>query len=221
MYQHCAHPDQQPIDLPVGKVVCVGRNYHAHILELNNALPVEPVLFMKPAAALVPLTDPIALQGHQDCHHEVEVAVLIQSPLQAGATSKSIEAAIYGYGIALDLTRRNKQTTLKQQGLPWERAKAFDGACPLSPIVPKASMDAPEKLDFSLSVNGMTRQIGNTQKMIYPILELITNILEDFRLSPGDVILTGTPEGVAALTPGDELVLALGKQARFNTHVVD
>jgi 2-keto-4-pentenoate hydratase/2-oxohepta-3-ene-1,7-dioic acid hydratase in catechol pathway len=129
VYQH-RYLDGSPLTLPVGKVVCIGRNYLDHIRELNNVLPETPILFMKPATALVSLDEPIRLPaGRGECHHEVELAVLVGRELR-NADAETARAAVAGYGIALDLTLRDLQNQLKKNGHPWETAKAFDGACP-------------------------------------------------------------------------------------------
>lgn len=133
-YQH-RYLDGSPLTLPVGKVVCIGRNYLDHIRELNNTVPETPILFMKPATALTALDEPIHLPtGRGECHHEVELAVLIGQELRQ-ADAATARQAVAGYGVALDLTLRDLQNALKKQGHPWETAKAFDGSCPLSPFL--------------------------------------------------------------------------------------
>ncbi|MCC9000505.1 MAG: fumarylacetoacetate hydrolase family protein, partial [Candidatus Contendobacter sp.] len=124
-YQH-HYLDDSPLALPIGKVVCIGRNYLDHIRELNNETPETPILFMKPATALLGLDEPIRLpKGRGECHHEVELAVLIGRELQ-NANIETARQAVAGYGIALDLTLRDLQNELKKKGHPWETAKAFD-----------------------------------------------------------------------------------------------
>ena len=218
-YRH-TFVDGTPIPLPPGKVVCVGRNFADHIAELHNRTPTEPVLFMKPTEALVPIHQPIALpQGLGACHHEIEVAALIGERLGAGTTPGTARAAVAGYALALDLTLRDVQDRLKKQGLPWERAKAFAGSCPISPFVPPEAMGEPEALTFSLTVNGQLRQRGDGRAMIHPLFALIAHIAATFPLSPGDVVLTGTPSGVAALAAGDRLLLDLIGRYRFEARV--
>lgn len=216
-YQH-RYLDGSPLDLPVGKVVCIGRNYLDHIRELNNAVPEAPILFMKPATALVALDEPIRLPlGRGECHHEVELAVLVGQPL-CHADPMAARRAVAGYGIALDLTLRELQNELKKKGHPWEAAKAFDGACPLSPFLQPQALTDPQATDLGLHVNGTLRQQGNTRLMITGIFELMAYISAHFTLQPGDVVLTGTPAGVAPLMPGDALVLSLAEQT-FTTRV--
>lgn len=217
-YNHQFTDKSVPV-LPVGKVVCVGRNYAAHAKELNNPVPTMPLLFMKPATALRPLAEPIYLPAYtNDCQYEIEVAVLIAKQL-TNATSSEAAQSIAGYGLALDLTLRDIQQQLKQQGQPWERAKAFDGSCPISPFVKPELIKDPQQLEFNLQVNNVVKQQGNTHDMLWPITVLISHISQYFTLLPGDVVLTGTPTGVGALHPGDNLALSLNKRYRFKTTI--
>jgi 2-keto-4-pentenoate hydratase/2-oxohepta-3-ene-1,7-dioic acid hydratase in catechol pathway len=211
-YQH-RYLDGSSLDLPVGKVVCIGRNYLEHIRELNNAVPETPILFIKPSTALVGLDEPIRLPvGRGECHHEVELAVLIGRELQ-NADADAARQAVAGYGIALDLTLRDLQNELKKKGHPWETAKAFDGSCPLSPFLKPEALPDPQAADLALRVNGELRQQGNTRQMMAGILELMAHISTHFTLRPGDVVLTGTPAGVGPLQSGDQLILDLAGHA--------
>lgn len=217
-YQH-RRPDGSRIDLPVGKVVCVGRNYAAHARELGNAVPETPMLFLKPATALVPLAPDFAIPaGRGECHHETEITVLIGETLCGDVSADAARAAIAGIGIGLDLTLRDVQNALKQKGHPWEVAKAFDGAAPMGPFLDPAGFPDLAAIRVGLSVNGATRQDGISADMITSILPLLSFIATIFTLQPGDIVMTGTPEGVAALHPGDRLVLALDDH-RFATRV--
>lgn len=208
-YQH-KYIDGAPINLLPGKVVCVGRNYAAHARELNNPIPSEPLLFIKPATSIVPLADPIRLPtGRGAVHYETEIALLIGSPLSGAIDAEEAGRAIAGVGLALDLTLRELQDQLKSKGHPWERAKAFDGACPLSPFVPAARVPALDEVPLQLHVNGELRQDGNSREMIMPILALLQHIAGVFTLQPGDVVLTGTPAGVGVLQTGDQLRLSI------------
>ncbi|MFZ5757439.1 MAG: fumarylacetoacetate hydrolase family protein [Pseudomonadota bacterium] len=205
-YQHQL-PDGR--GLPAGKVVCVGRNYAEHAKELNNPVPAEPILFIKPKTAIVSLHGPVAVpRGRGACHFETEMAVLIGAPLKS-ATEAQVQAAIAGIGLGLDLTLREVQDGLKAKGLPWEKAKAFDGACPLSRFVGPAGVDL-ANVRIRLTVNGETRQDGNTSDMLTPVLPLIAYMSAFFTLEPGDVVMTGTPKGVGPLLAGDKLRVVLG-----------
>ena len=217
-YQH-HWKDGTPVHLPLGKIVCVGRNYAEHARELNNPVPDEPLLFIKPATSAVHITRPLQAPRDQgEVHFETELAVLIGRPL-THASAREVEAAILGYGLALDLTLRDVQSKLKEKGQPWERAKAFDGACPLSPFVPAEKL--PEgNIHFTLDVNGQRQQTGNTDDMLNPILPLIAHMSKHFTLEPGDVVLTGTPKGVGPLVSGQTLSLELEDVLFVETHVV-
>ena len=207
-YQH-RYLDGSPLELPAGKIVCIGRNYLDHIRELNNAVPETPILFIKPATALLGLDQPIRLPaGRGECHHEVELAVLIGQELR-NADAVTARNVVAGYGVALDLTLRDLQNELKKKGHPWETAKAFDGSCPLSPFLKPGALADPQAADLTLRVNGELRQQGNTRLMMIGIFELMAYISMHFTLQPGDVVLTGTPAGVGPLRAGDALALGL------------
>ncbi len=208
-YQH-HYNDGTGIDLPLGKVVCVGRNYAEHALELNNPIPSEPLLFLKPATAVVPMTGELQLPiGRGAVHYETEIALLIGSRLSGAVTADVAAQSIAGIGLALDLTLRELQDQLKAKGHPWERAKAFDGACPLSTFAYPDQTPALNDLPLELKINGELRQQGNSASMLMPIIALLQHIAEVFTLEPGDVVITGTPAGVGVLNRGDHLELAI------------
>ncbi len=217
-YQH-QWLDGTRINLPVGKAVCVGRNYAAHAKELGNVVPDAPILFLKPSTSIVPLSPSFSIPSDRgSCHHETEIAVLIGQTISKIDVKDAAEA-IAGYGLALDLTLRDLQNQLKKQGYPWEVAKAFDGACPLSPFMKPEQLGDVYHTEFTLMVNGEPRQQGLTDDMITHVYELIAYISQIFTLEAGDIVLTGTPEGVAALAVGDQLVLSVVGQ-RFETVIV-
>lgn len=212
-YQH-QWQDGTPVNLPVGKVVCVGRNYAAHAKELGNAVPDAPILFLKPATALVPLEPDFAIpSGRGSCHHETEISLLIGSTLTGHVSEVEARAAIAGMTLGLDLTLRDVQNQLKELGHPWEVAKAFDGAAPMGTFAPLPAATDLADLSFTLTINGDVRQQGHSADMITGIVALLQFIATIFTLQPGDVVMTGTPEGVAALSAGDELVLTSGGQS--------
>ena len=217
-YQHL-WKDGNPVQLPLGKIVCIGRNYAEHARELNNPVPDQPLLFIKPSTAAVHVTRPLDFpRDRGSVHFETELAVLIGRPLTNASVAEA-KAAIFGYGLALDLTLRDVQSQLKEKGQPWERAKAFDGACPLSPFVP-AELLPEGNIHFTLDVDGERRQTGDTRDMLHPVLELITHMSSQFTLLPGDVVLTGTPKGVGPLQSGQTLSLELEKLLFVETKVV-
>ncbi|WP_174849742.1 fumarylacetoacetate hydrolase family protein [Yersinia artesiana] len=208
MYQH---RDWQGalLEFPVNKVVCVGSNYAEHIKEMGSTTSVEPVLFIKPETALCDIRQPVAIPKEFGAvHHEVELAVLIGMPLKQANEDRAARA-IVGYGVALDLTLRELQSGLKKAGQPWEKAKAFDGSCPISGFIPVAEFGDAQQAELSLVINDEVRQQGNTRDMITPILPLICYISRFFTLRPGDIILTGTPQGVGPMASGDMLKIGL------------
>ncbi|MFQ0827741.1 fumarylacetoacetate hydrolase family protein [Serratia fonticola] len=218
MYQH---RDWQGalLDFPVSKVVCVGSNYSDHIKEMGSVTPPEPVLFIKPETALCDIRQPVAIpQGLGSIHHEVELAVLIGTPLKQ-ANEDRVARAIAGYGVALDLTLRDLQAGFKKAGQPWEKAKAFDGSCPISGFIPVAEFGDPQNAELSLSINDELRQQGNTRDMINPILPLIAYMSRFFTLRAGDIILTGTPQGVGPMVSGDMLKISLNGKT-LSTRVI-
>ncbi|MGJ8687104.1 MAG: fumarylacetoacetate hydrolase family protein [Spongiibacteraceae bacterium] len=207
-YKH-RHSDGSSFSFPVGKVVCVGRNYAAHARELNNAIPKFPLLFMKPATAIVDMGQPFFLpERGGSCHHELELALLIGEPLSAAQPATSL-AAVAGVGLALDLTLRELQDSLKEKGQPWERAKAFDGACPLSAFIPYAADMDFSTFSLTLQRNNQLQQHGRCSDMLFSVQELLSEISHSFTLMPGDVVLTGTPAGVGPLLHDDELHASL------------
>ena len=208
------------IGLPVGKVVCVGRNYAAHAAELGNAVPEVPLLFIKPPSAVVDMAPQIRIPGERGAvHHELEIAVLIGRELRA-ATPEEAWAGIAGMGLAIDLTLREQQDALKAKAHPWEIAKGFDGACPLSPFVPLDPALDLAALETRLVVNGRRRQHGISAQMLTPIIELLCYASRQFSLWPGDVVLTGTPAGVGPLAPGDRIVAELEGLVRVQAEIV-
>ena len=183
-------------------------------------MPDEPVLFIKPSTCASDFTEPMRLpQGQGECHNEVELAVLINKPLKNANKQQAMES-IWGVGIGLDLTLRDVQTRMKKQGLPWERAKAFDNACPLTRFVPFDQVKELENLQFELKVNNEIRQSGHCQHMIWNTVNLLVEISQHFTLLPGDVVMTGTPKGVAALYSDDKLEVGLAGYLTAATSVL-
>ncbi|MDU0113000.1 fumarylacetoacetate hydrolase family protein [Psychrosphaera aquimarina] len=211
MEQIYHHKDIQGkyLPFPAGKVVCIGQNYADHIAELNSVTRPEALFFIKPNSALCSVEPSFEIPKQAGpCHNELELAVLISKPLKK-VTANKVQDAIWGYGLALDLTLRTVQSKLKQQGRPWELAKGFDGACPISPFINKSEITSPQNSDLVLTVNQQIRQNGNSKDMIRPINELIAQMSQHFTLMPGDVVLTGTPAGVGPLKNSDQLTLTI------------
>lgn len=190
-------------EFPIGKIVCLARNYAEHARELGNETPAAPVLFMKPASAVIGDGDAVEIPAYsQECHFEVELAVLIGKQARRVSAEQSMEY-VAGYGVAIDMTLRDVQNGLKSKGLPWEIAKGFDTSCPLSDFVPASKVTDPHALTLKLAVNGQIRQDGCSADMIHRVPAIIAHVSAIFTLEPGDVILTGTPAGVGAVVAGD------------------
>jgi 2-keto-4-pentenoate hydratase/2-oxohepta-3-ene-1,7-dioic acid hydratase in catechol pathway len=218
-YQHVI--DDQKMALSVGKVVCVGRNYIAHVRELNNQLPDDPVLFLKPYSAMVSMREPIRIPvEHGDCHFETELAILIGRRLTKGCDEIQAMEAILGVGLALDLTLRDLQLQLKKNGLPWDKAKAFDGSCPLSDFISVGMVGDLQQQHLRLWRNGQLQQQGFTGDMLIPVPSLMVYATQFFSLQPGDVLITGTPAGVGPLNSGDHLKLSLSELIEIDVPVI-
>lgn len=216
---HACFTNATAFNHPVSKVVCVGRNYAAHARELNNPVPTSPLLFIKPASAVCELTQPLVLPRERGVvHFETELALLIGSTLSQADETQAL-AAVAGVGLALDLTLRDLQQQLKDKGHPWELAKGFDGACPLSSMVPVQGLAPDSRFEFNTTIDGELRQQGNTGDLLQPIPALLSYISQHFTLMPGDIVLTGTPAGVGPLYEGQQLVLALAGQLQESTRV--
>jgi acylpyruvate hydrolase len=189
----------------VPKIFCIGRNYVAHAKEMKAETPESPVIFLKPPTAILHDFGKIALPlFSKELHHEVEMVVAL------GRTGKSIAQEhalefVSGYGVGLDMTLRDVQAEAKKKGLPWAVAKGFDTSAPISKFVEKNLVGAPHNLDISLKVNGTVRQQSNTRNMMFSIEELIAYISSIFTIEAGDLIFTGTPEGVGEVNSGDQL----------------
>lgn len=195
------------------KIVCVGRNYAAHAKELGNDVPESPVLFIKPPSSLVSLSQGIQWQRHLgECHHECELSIRIGQRLSQ-ATRAQAHAAIDALTLGLDLTLRDLQNKLKNKGQPWERAKAFDGACLLGDWLPVSQLPDLNDIHFRLEVNQALRQTGHTANMLFSVLDVLVDISHSFSLEVGDVVMTGTPAGVGALYSGDQLRMILNTAA--------
>lgn len=210
-----------PDEIPVGKILCVGRNYRAHAAEMGADVPKTPVLFLKPSTALLEDGMPIRLPSFsRDVHHEVEMVVMIG---MEGKDIPVVEALDYvsAYAVGLDLTARDVQAEAKKGGLPWSVAKGFDGAAPISSFVRADDVDDPGDLDLVLRVNGDIRQRAKTSSMIFPVADLVAYASTIFTLQCGDLLFTGTPEGVGPIRPGDRLEIALDDLVEASFEVVE
>ncbi|SEA76525.1 2-keto-4-pentenoate hydratase/2-oxohepta-3-ene-1,7-dioic acid hydratase (catechol pathway) [Flavobacterium gillisiae] len=201
------------------KIICIGRNYANHIEELQNERPTEPVIFMKPDSAILLKQHPFVIpEFSEDIHHEIEIIVKINK------VGKYIEPKFaHKYyeeiSVGIDFTARDLQAKLKAKGLPWEKAKAFDGSAVIGDFLQKERFSSLENLTFELTNNGKTVQISNSSYMLWKIDELISYVSQFFTLKIGDIIFTGTPEGVAAVKPDDVLEGFLEGQKLFRIQV--
>lgn len=196
------------------KIVCVGRSYADHAKELGNAVPDRPVLFIKPPSALTALD--AGIEWNPDwgnCHYECELSLRIDRTLSKENDPAKVLQAIGAVTLGLDLTLRDLQDDLKKKGQPWERAKAFDGSCVLADWIPVGDVITDWKdVHYTLEINDELCQKGDTALLIFDIATLLADINQVFTLEAGDVVMTGTPAGVAALQPGDQLKMTLKGQ---------
>lgn len=201
------HPNRDSnTTLRAGKLVCIGRNYAKHARELGNAVPTSPMIFLKPASALLSSGGVIVIPSmSNEVHHEVELVCLIG---KAGSHIRRNQALehVAGYAVGLDMTARDVQLKAKEKGHPWSVAKGFDTFAPLGSFVSAEDIADPQDLTISLTINDQTRQEGHTGDMIFPVDELIAYASTIFTLQPGDLLFTGTPEGVGPVSEGDQLV---------------
>jgi fumarylpyruvate hydrolase len=201
---------------PVRRIYCVGRNFADHAKEMGAVAPAskagrgQPVFFLKPADAIV--TDGVVPYpyGTHDFHHEVELVAALGRDAPAGVLdARDATRLIFGYGVGLDLTRRDLQAAAKAQGLPWDIAKAFDHSAPVSQLVPAAAVGDPAALSLSLQVNGQPRQHGALSDLIWNVGDILHELSKLYALRAGDLVFMGTPAGVGPLQVGDTFAASL------------
>lgn len=202
------------------KIICIGRNYAKHAEELNNPIPEEPVVFLKPDTALLLKKHPFFIPEHSnDVHHEIEVVVKINR-LGKHIEPRFAHKYYNEIGLGIDFTARDVQAKCKEKGLPWEKAKAFDGSAAVSRFF---SLDTLEKeisdVNFHLDINGKTVQTGHTANMLFSVDEIISHVSKYFTLKTGDLIFTGTPAGVGRVEREDLLELFLENERVFYFNV--
>ncbi|MRI02043.1 2-hydroxyhepta-2,4-diene-1,7-dioate isomerase [Kriegella sp. EG-1] len=201
------------------KIICIGRNYTDHIKELDNERPTEPVIFIKPDSAVLPKEQDFYIpEFSNDLHYEVEVLIKIK---KVGKHIKAKFAHSYydEIGLGIDFTARDVQTALKNKGLPWEKAKGFDGSAVIGNWLDKTKFKDLNNLEFSLSKNDKIVQKGNTKLMLWKIDELIAYVSTFFMLKKGDVLFTGTPSGVGKVEPNDYLAGELQGHQLFSVKI--
>jgi len=212
---------------PVRRVYCVGRNFADHAREMGAAVPAagadrgRPVFFLKPADAVVPEGDIPYPPGTDDLHHEVELVVALGRDAPPGVLAEpDAPALVLGYGVGLDLTRRDLQAAAKAKGLPWDTGKAFDHSAPVSALRPAALAGDLDALSLSLEVNGECRQRSGLDRMVWRVPEILHELSRLYALRAGDLVFMGTPAGVAALRPGDAFVARLGGLAERSGRIL-
>lgn len=206
---------------PVHRIYCIGRNYEEHAREMNATVALDaPVFFLKPGDAVVgDGADVPYPSATTDLHHEVELVVALQSggrDLDVAAA----QAAIFGYAVGLDLTRRDLQAKAKAKGLPWDTAKGFDASAPIGAITPAAQCGHPVAGELRLAINGETRQCADIASMVLPVAAILAALSRLFELRAGDLVFTGTPAGVAALQRGDAFVASFPGLAALRGRIV-
>lgn len=198
------------------KIIAIGRNYAAHAKELNNPIPQSPVIFLKPDTAVLKDNKPFYIpEFSSDIHYELEVVLKICK--EGKHISEKFAPNYYEeMGLGIDFTARDIQTLHKEKGLPWELAKAFDNSAVISAFLPKSQFSDVYNLDFELKINNENRQTGNTKDMLFPFERIISFVSQYITLKKGDLIFTGTPEGVGKVNPGDKLEAWLSGQQLLN-----
>ena len=204
----------------IGKIVCVGRNYAEHAKELGNEVPDKPVLFLKPASALIYSGGEIIHPDYgNELHHEVELVLLIGETVRNADKAQS-EKAIIGYGVGLDMTLRDVQNELKKKGSPWTLAKCFDTSAVISDFVLKKDYQLKSDEKLELRVNGVVKQSDTLKSMIFNPTEIVEYISSIMTLEKGDLIFTGTPAGVSRVNRGDKLEAKLGEVVELVCKIV-
>ncbi len=201
------------------KIICIGRNYTQHIEELQNERPDEPLVFMKPDSAVLLKQHPFVIPDFsEDIHHELEIIVKINK-VGKYIDEKFAHKYYDEIGVGIDFTARDLQQKLKDKGFPWEKAKAFDGSAVIGDFLSKNNFNSLENLTFEMTKNGVTVQKGNSSHMLWKIDALIAHVSQFFTLKIGDIIFTGTPEGVGLVKPNDVLEGFLEGNKLFRIHV--
>lgn len=196
-------------DISIGTLYCIGRNYAKHAAELGNTVPERPMVFLKPASSIINDGEVIRLPAQSnEVHHEVELVIAVGKQGK-NISKEDARSHITGYGIGIDVTARDIQQKAKDRGHPWSVAKGFDTFAPISRFVPVTSVTDFSAMELSLTVNGTQRQHGFSKHMIFPVEELVSYLSSIFTLYPGDLIFTGTPEGVSEIKSGDQIEAVL------------
>jgi 2-keto-4-pentenoate hydratase/2-oxohepta-3-ene-1,7-dioic acid hydratase in catechol pathway len=205
--------------ITIGKIICLARTYREHAAEMHATVTEDPLLFLKPESSVIFDGDTIHIPKRSSClHHEIELGVVISKKGSHIAENNAMEYVL-GYLVALDITARDIQSVAKKNGWPWTIGKGFDTFAPISDVIVKEKIKDPQNLDLQLKVNGVVKQQGNTKHMLYSLERIISFISEIMTLKRGDLILTGTPEGVGEIKAGDTLEAYLGSWCHLNVDV--
>ncbi|MDQ7816685.1 MAG: fumarylacetoacetate hydrolase family protein [Melioribacteraceae bacterium] len=206
--------------VPIGKLVCVGRNYAAHANELGNDVPEFPLIFLKPASNVIFSGESVVHPAYSsDLHHEVELVLYIGKEVK-DADDTTAEEAIHGYTVGLDMTLRDLQFEFKKKGEPWTLAKCFDTAAVLSDVVLKSEYQLTGTENISLSVNGLVKQNSSFANMVFSPVEIVKYISARMKLEKGDLIFTGTPEGVGRVVLDDKIDAEIENIGKLSTQVI-
>ena len=205
----------------VRRIYCVGRNYLDHIREMKEADERDPpFFFQKPTDALVQNGTSLPYPpGTQDFHYEIELVAALGRGGRNVPVTRALDL-VFGYGVGLDMTRRDRQREAGERRLPWEMGKSFDGSAPCGPIMPAARIGHPDRGAITLHVNGVEKQRGDLSDLIWNVPEIISNLSSQYELKAGDLIFTGTPAGVGPVVPGDEIEGAIAGFDPLHIHIV-
>lgn len=206
--------------LKIGKLICLARTYEKHAKEMKSKVPEDPLLFLKPASSVIFDEDSIIFPKISQClHHEVELGVVIGKKCKDILSKNSLDYVL-GYCVTLDITARDIQSIAKKNGWPWGIAKGFDTFAPISKVVLKEKVADPNNLNLSLKVNGKIKQSSNTKNMIFSVEKIIEYVSNIMTLELGDLIMTGTPEGVGEIKKGDVLEASLSNLCSLKVDVI-
>lgn len=210
LYLHTMEKPHIPgLDIPIRTIYCIGRNYAQHAKEMGSPIPKMPLVFLKPLGSICYSDSTVSLPTQtNDVHFEGEIVIAI-SKSGKNIPHDSVQDHIAGYGVGIDFTARDIQSIAKKQGHPWSIAKGFDDFAPISEFIIASEIEDENDMDIKLFQNGFVKQHGNTSEMIFPIKNLITFLSQIYTLYPGDLIFTGTPEGVGPVKSGDKLEVLL------------
>jgi fumarylpyruvate hydrolase len=211
-------------DFPVHRIYCVGRNFAEHAKEMGAEVPSrgQPVFFMKPADAVVTQGGNIPYPSvTHDLHHEVELVVAIDRDADGVIATENAQDYVFGYGVGLDLTRRDLQNYAKEKRLPWDTSKGFDYSAPMSALIPKTLIANIQNITLSLQINGEIRQRAALSEMVFSVEEIVHELSKLYALQAGDLIMMGTPSGVGPLLRGDRFTASLEGVIDFHGNITN